>query len=38
MLQNNGTTPAVTVAVQFISDGQPRRIDEPQPTSPDCPT
>jgi quercetin dioxygenase-like cupin family protein len=38
MLQNNGATPAETVAVQFIPHGQPRRIDEPQPTSPNCPS
>ena len=38
MLQNNGATPAQTVAVQFIPHGQPRRIDEPQPTSPNCPS
>ncbi|HEY3924837.1 MAG TPA: cupin domain-containing protein [Acidothermaceae bacterium] len=32
-LVNNGTTPAETIAVQFIPQGQPRRIDEPEPSS-----
>jgi hypothetical protein len=36
MLKNNGTTTAETVAVQFIPHGQPRKIDDPQPTN--CPS
>jgi quercetin dioxygenase-like cupin family protein len=32
-LVNAGTTPAETIAVQFIPQGQPRRIDEPEPSS-----
>jgi quercetin dioxygenase-like cupin family protein len=32
-LVNNGTTPAETVAVQLIPQGQPRRIDEPEPSN-----
>ena len=32
-LVNNGTTPAETIAVQFIPQGQPRRIDEPVPSN-----
>jgi quercetin dioxygenase-like cupin family protein len=34
MIRNEGTTPAETIAVQFIPSGQPRRIDEPEPS--DC--
>ncbi len=32
-LVNNGTTPAETIAVQFIPQGQARRIDEPEPST-----
>ena len=32
-LVNNGTTAAETIAVQFIPQGQPRRIDEPEPSN-----
>ena len=31
MLRNNGTVPAETIAVQFIPNGLPRRIDQPVP-------
>ncbi len=33
MLRNEGTTPAETIAVQFIPSGQPRRIEEPEPAN-----
>ena len=32
-LVNAGATPAETIAVQFIPQGQPRRIDEPEPSN-----
>ena len=32
-LVNAGTTPAETIAVQFIPQGQPRRIDKPKPSN-----
>jgi quercetin dioxygenase-like cupin family protein len=32
-LVNNGTTPAETIAVQFIPQGQPRRVDKPEPSN-----
>lgn len=32
-LVNNGPTPAETIAVQFIPQGQQRRIDKPQPAN-----
>jgi quercetin dioxygenase-like cupin family protein len=32
-LVNAGTTPAETIAVQFIPQGQARRIDEPEPSN-----
>ena len=32
-LVNNGTTPAETIAVQFIPQGQARRIDKPEPST-----
>jgi quercetin dioxygenase-like cupin family protein len=32
-LVNAGTTSAETIAVQFIPQGQPRRIDEPKPSN-----
>ena len=32
-LVNQGSTPAETIAVQFIPQGQPRRIDEPVPSN-----
>jgi quercetin dioxygenase-like cupin family protein len=35
MLRNNGTTPAETIAVQFLPTGATRRIDEPDPGT--CP-
>jgi quercetin dioxygenase-like cupin family protein len=31
MLRDDGTTPAETIAVQFIPSGVPRRIDQPVP-------
>jgi quercetin dioxygenase-like cupin family protein len=31
MLRNDGTVPAETIAVQFIPNGLPRRIDQPVP-------
>ena len=31
MLRNNTSAPVETIAVQLIPDGQPRKIDEPQP-------
>jgi hypothetical protein len=33
MLSNDGTVPAETIAVQFIPDGQQRRIDKPEPAN-----
>lgn len=33
MLSNNGSIPAETIAVQFIPDGQQRRIDQPEPAN-----
>jgi hypothetical protein len=33
MLSNDGRVPAETIAVQFIPDGQQRRIDKPEPAN-----
>jgi quercetin dioxygenase-like cupin family protein len=33
MISNTGTEPAETIAVQFIPNGQERRIDEPEPSN-----